>query len=100
MKSRSDSSIYFQNFETGESTFEEPTCVPEPTTTAEWREAQDRLFGHLAPLPYPWIRVKSKTRGSIYFFNTDTGVSTIREPSDTIDLTSAMATEKFCAVAY
>eukprot|EP00439_Symbiodinium_sp_Y106_P082210 s128_g21.t1 len=47
--------------------------VSEPTTREEWMRAQDRFFGHLRPLPPDWIRIKSKSQRTIYYYNTKTG---------------------------
>ncbi|CAL1167651.1 unnamed protein product [Cladocopium goreaui] len=55
--------------------------APEPSSKEEWIRAQDRLFGHLKPLPNNWIRITSKSSGNIYFYNTKTGESTFEEPS-------------------
>ncbi|CAE7341369.1 unnamed protein product [Symbiodinium microadriaticum] len=55
---------------------EEPVPAPEvsePTTREEWMRAQDRFFGHLRPLPPDWIRIKSKSTRTIYYYNTKTG---------------------------
>eukprot|EP00435_Cladocopium_sp_Y103_P058902 s303_g20.t2 len=59
----------------------ERTRAPEPSSKEEWIRAQYRLFGHLKPLPENWIRIKSKSSGNIYFYNTKTGESTFDEPS-------------------
>merc|ERR1711956_130071 len=51
-----------------------------PQSVPEWIKAQDSLFGHLRPLPKNWIRIKSKSSGSMYFYNTKTGKSEQNEP--------------------
>jgi len=57
-------------------------AVPEkmPATTEEWRASQDRLFGDLPKLPDGWIRMKSKTKGLIYYYNFKTGESSKNQP--------------------
>lgn len=53
----------------------------EPETLAGWKVSQDRLFGHLKTLPAGWIRIRSKSTGKLYFYNTFSGESTTSEPS-------------------
>jgi len=45
----------------------------EPQSVAEWTRAQDRLFGHMSPLPDHWIRLRSKSTGAVYRYNVKTG---------------------------
>jgi len=52
----------------------------ERTEATDWIKAQDGQFGHLRPLPKNWIRIKSRSTGSIYFYNTKTGKSEQNEP--------------------
>jgi len=47
----------------------------EPQSVAEWTRAQDRLFGHMTPLPEHWIRLRSKSSGAVYQYNFKTGES-------------------------
>merc|ERR1712217_1007678 len=47
----------------------------EPTSVPEWIQAQDRLFGHLSKLPTNWIRIRSKSSGKVYLYNSKTGES-------------------------
>ena len=60
---------------------EQEPSIKEPSTKEEWIQAQSRLFGHLKPLPQNWIRIKSKSSGQIYFYNSATGESTFDEPT-------------------
>lgn len=50
-------------------------CYEEPTTTEGWIKAQKRLFGTLPRLPKGWIRIRSKSKGLIYFYNVEDGRS-------------------------
>lgn len=52
----------------------------EPTSVAEWRASQDRLFGDLRQLPGNWIRIRSKSSGNLYYYDTKTGASQFDEP--------------------
>mmetsp|Transcript_144494 Transcript_144494/g.402561 ORF Transcript_144494/g.402561 Transcript_144494/m.402561 type:complete len:465 (-) Transcript_144494:85-1479(-) len=54
--------------------------LEDPDTTEGWVAAQSRLFAGLPKLPKGWIRIRSKTRGLVYFYNVDTGESTPHEP--------------------
>lgn len=54
--------------------------LSDPDSTAGWIAAQARLFGNLPPLPAGWIRIRSKTHGKVYFYNTINGKSTDVEP--------------------
>jgi len=47
----------------------------EPQSVAEWTRAQERLFGHMSPLPEHWIRIRSKNNGAVYRYNFKTGES-------------------------
>jgi len=47
----------------------------EPTSVKGWIKAQELLFGHMPPLPEDWIRIRSKSSGKIYQYNTETGES-------------------------
>eukprot|EP00929_Paragymnodinium_shiwhaense_P100749 TRINITY_DN632_c4_g1_i1.p1 TRINITY_DN632_c4_g1~~TRINITY_DN632_c4_g1_i1.p1 ORF type:complete len:585 (+),score=144.82 TRINITY_DN632_c4_g1_i1:135-1889(+) len=106
MKSKSKGLLYFYNWQTGESSKDAPPGAgsgprpessssqaraaapakpaqdagPEPQSVAEWAAAQERLFGHMCKLPAGWIRMRSKSKGLIYFYNTTTGQSTKDEP--------------------
>lgn len=51
-----------------------------PNTTEGWIKAQERLFGGLPPLPPGWIRMKSRSKKCIYFYNTKNGQSCSKEP--------------------
>lgn len=54
----------------------------EPVSIPQWVKAQERLFGHLGSLPANWIRIRSKSSGKEYFYNTQTGNSSFDEPTD------------------
>lgn len=41
-------------------------------SVAEWKAEQFHLFGHLPKLPMDWIRIKSRSSGEVYFWNTKT----------------------------
>jgi YHS domain-containing protein len=45
----------------------------------EWQQSQDEFEG-LPPLPMNWIRIRSKSNGQIYFFNTKTNETTFDMP--------------------
>merc|ERR1712107_770996 len=57
-----------------------PTPLQDPDTVEEWIALQDAIFGSLPPLPKGWIRIRSKSRGLVYFYNTKTGESTPEMP--------------------
>merc|ERR1719498_1085673 len=44
---------------------------------AAWTSQEE--FAHLPPLPDGWVRVRSRTTGAIYFYNTTTGETTFQE---------------------
>mmetsp|Transcript_25861 Transcript_25861/g.60236 ORF Transcript_25861/g.60236 Transcript_25861/m.60236 type:complete len:258 (+) Transcript_25861:58-831(+) len=52
-----------------------------PTSVDGWVAAQKRLFGHMDPLPAGWIRMVSKSRNVIYFYNVRTGESSGEVPT-------------------
>jgi len=52
----------------------------EPTTTEGWIAAQDRLFHGQPKLKAGWIRIRSKTRGLVYYYNTKNGESSGQAP--------------------
>jgi len=56
------------------------TSLPDPQTPEEWAEVQDELFPGLAPLKKGWIRIRSKSKGLVYFYNIDSGESSAVEP--------------------
>merc|ERR1712151_699211 len=57
-----------------------PENEADPDTVEGWAAAQQRLFGGLPPLPKGWIRMRSKTKGLIYYYNLDSGESKSTEP--------------------
>merc|ERR1712232_276871 len=59
-----------------------PENEPDPDTVEGWAAAQQRLFGGLHPLPKGWIRMRSKTKGLIYYYNLDSGESKSTEPKE------------------
>merc|ERR1712032_870246 len=54
--------------------------VKEPTTPEEWAAQQSRLFPNYPKLKKGWIRIRSKTKGLVYYYNTRNGESTPVEP--------------------
>lgn len=52
----------------------------EPDSLEGWKAAQDRLFGHMRPLRKGWIRIRSKSKGLLYYYNVVSGESTEIEP--------------------
>jgi len=54
--------------------------VKEPTTPEEWAAQQSRLFPNHPKLKKGWIRIRSKTKGLVYYYNTRNGESTPVEP--------------------
>jgi len=54
--------------------------VEEPDSLEGWIAMQDTIFGDLPPLPRNWIRIRSKTKGLVYYYNTKNGQSTPNEP--------------------
>merc|ERR1712054_342805 len=57
------------------------SAAEDPKSVPEWIKAQATLFGHLPRLPQNWIRIRSKSQGTIYFYNTKTGVSAFDFPT-------------------
>lgn len=53
----------------------EQESQPLPDSIEGWKEAQARLFGHLPKPPAGWIRIKSRSKDVVYFYNESTGVS-------------------------
>jgi len=49
-------------------------------TVREWKAEQTTLFPNEKPLAKPWIRIRSRSSGQIYFFNADTAESTFDMP--------------------
>jgi len=54
--------------------------VKEPKTPEEWAAQQCRLFPNHPKLKKGWIRIRSKTKGLVYYYNTRNGESTPVEP--------------------
>jgi len=52
----------------------------EPTSVHEWAAQQQRLFGHLPALAADWIRIRSKSKGTLYLYNMKTGESKDADP--------------------
>lgn len=52
----------------------------DPKTTDGWIAAQERLFGDQPKLKPGWIRIRSKSTGKLYFYNTNTGESAADPP--------------------
>lgn len=53
----------------------------EPDSVEGWVKAQKRLFSGLPKCPKGWIRIRSKSRGLVYFYNVDDGRSQPDFPS-------------------
>jgi len=56
------------------------TAVPDPQTPEEWAALQDRLFPGMPALKPGWIRIRSKSKGLVYYYNMDSGESSAAEP--------------------
>mmetsp|Transcript_72807 Transcript_72807/g.210789 ORF Transcript_72807/g.210789 Transcript_72807/m.210789 type:complete len:86 (+) Transcript_72807:1289-1546(+) len=52
----------------------------EPDTPEEWQELQDEMFPGMPPLLPGWIRIRSKSKGLVYYYNMETGASSAKEP--------------------
>lgn len=52
----------------------------DPDTLEGWITLQHRLFPGLPKLKPGWIRMRSKSRGLVYYYNVQTGESTSTEP--------------------
>merc|ERR1712062_366452 len=83
MRSKSKGLIYFYNVDTGASSGTEPpgtSSADEPKTIEDWAAQQKRLFPGFSKLPPGWIRMRSKSKGLVYYYNTETGESSPTEP--------------------
>lgn len=54
----------------------------DPDTTQGWIKHQDTIFAGLPKLPKDWIRIRSKSKGLVYFYNTRLGKSSGEEPTE------------------
>ena len=52
-----------------------------PESLTDWIEQQDKFFGQLRKLPANWIRICSRPKGTVYFYNTESGESARSEPA-------------------
>jgi len=52
-----------------------------PKSLTDWIKQQDKIFGHLRKLPANWIRICSRSKGTVYFYNTESGESARSEPA-------------------
>jgi hypothetical protein len=52
-----------------------------PESLTDWIEQQDKFFGQLRKLPANWIRICSRPKGTVYFYNTESGESAQSEPA-------------------
>lgn len=57
------------------------STLKEPETPEEWAAQQDRKFPGMPPLRKHWIRIFSKSKGLIYYYNMLSGESSTVEPS-------------------
>lgn len=51
-----------------------------PETPEEWAAQQSKLFAGLPPLRRGWIRIRSKSKGLVYYYNMESGDSCTEEP--------------------
>lgn len=56
------------------------TSKADPETPEGWIAMQDTLFGNLPKLKAGWIRIRSKSKGLLYYYHVKTGESTSTEP--------------------
>eukprot|EP00913_Durusdinium_trenchii_P000096 g85.t1 len=49
-------------------------------TVRQWEALQSSEFAHLPRLPAPWLRVRSRSDGGIYFYNKETRKASFVEP--------------------
>lgn len=54
--------------------------VADPATPAEWAAKQHLLFAGMPELRKGWIRIRSKSKGDLFYYNTTTGESVYEEP--------------------
>ena len=53
----------------------------DPMSLTDWIKQQDQIFGHLHKLPANWIRMRSQSKGTVFFYNIKSGVSARLEPA-------------------
>mmetsp|Transcript_25551 Transcript_25551/g.56329 ORF Transcript_25551/g.56329 Transcript_25551/m.56329 type:complete len:506 (-) Transcript_25551:141-1658(-) len=58
----------------------EAPAAEEPTSVEGWIAAQATLFAGESRLPKGWIRIRSKSKGLVYFYNVVSGQSSPIEP--------------------
>lgn len=54
--------------------------VEDPESLEGWIEMQDVIFAGEKPLKKGWIRIRSKSKGLVYYYNKETGESTGQAP--------------------
>jgi len=69
-------------------------------TVNEWRAEQEALFPNERPLPTPWIRIRSRGSGQVYFFNTKTAESTFDMPEAPLPQGWTKQVSKSTGMAY
>lgn len=51
-------------------------------TVRDWEAEQEDEFGDLPPIPAPWIRVRSRKDGKVYYWNKETQKASFKLPTE------------------